>query len=88
MAPRSPSTAGADGIVQSLMCHATTGVLRSLRRIFTTKPAGTGQGLSLAYETVTRGQGGTLTVESTEGAGSTFVITLPRSKPPVDRIEV
>ena len=48
---------------------------------FTTKPAGsgTGLGLSLFYDIVTQGHGGTLTVESKEGEGATFVITLPNS---------
>ena len=46
---------------------------------FTTKPTGqgTGLGLSLAYDIITKGHSGTLTVESTEGIGSEFVITLP-----------
>ena len=46
---------------------------------FTTKPTGqgTGLGLSLAYDIVTKGHGGTLTVNSTEGIGSEFIITLP-----------
>ena len=46
---------------------------------FTTKPtgSGTGLGLSLAYDIVTQGHGGTMTVESEEGKGATFVITLP-----------
>ncbi len=46
---------------------------------FTTKPTGTGTGLglSLSYDIVTQGHGGTLRVESTEGEGATFVITLP-----------
>ena len=47
---------------------------------FTTKPtgSGTGLGLSLAYDIVTQGHGGTLAVEPTEGEGATLVITLPR----------
>ena len=46
---------------------------------FTTKPTGqgTGLGLSLAYDIVTKGHGGTLEVESTEGVGSEFIIKLP-----------
>ena len=50
---------------------------------FTTKPtgAGTGLGLSLSYDIVVQGHGGTLTVESTPGEGATFVITLPNASP-------
>ena len=46
---------------------------------FTTKPtgAGTGLGLSLAYEIITEGHGGALEVESEVGVGTTFVIALP-----------
>jgi two-component system, NtrC family, sensor kinase len=46
---------------------------------FTTKPTGegTGLGLSLAYDIVTKGHGGTLRVESTEGVGTEFIICLP-----------
>ena len=45
---------------------------------FTTKPTGqgTGLGLSLSYDIV-RAHGGELKVESNEGEGSTFIITLP-----------
>jgi signal transduction histidine kinase len=48
---------------------------------FTTKPtgSGTGLGLSLSYDIVTQGHGGTLTVESEAGQGATFVITLPHA---------
>ena len=45
---------------------------------FTTKPTGqgTGLGLSLAYDIV-KAHGGELKVETTDGAGSEFVIQLP-----------
>ena len=46
---------------------------------FTTKPTGqgTGLGLSLPYDIITECHGGSLKVESTEGKGSEFVISLP-----------
>lgn len=46
---------------------------------FTTKPTGegTGLGLSLSYDIVTKGHGGTLSVQSKEGEGSEFVVKLP-----------
>lgn len=46
---------------------------------FTTKPTGegTGLGLSLSYDLITKGHGGTITVESQLGQGATFTITLP-----------
>jgi signal transduction histidine kinase len=45
--------------------------------LYTTKSKGTGLGLDIAQEVV-RAHGGQLTVQSTEGQGTTFVITLPR----------
>ena len=48
---------------------------------FTTKPVGRGMGLGLyiTYEII-RAHGGTLSVDSCEGAGSTFTVTLPAEK--------
>ena len=45
---------------------------------FTTKPTGqeTGLGLSLAYDII-KAHGGELKVETVEGEGSTFIISLP-----------
>ncbi len=46
---------------------------------FTTKPTGegTGLGLSLSYDIVTKGHGGELKVESEEGEGAAFIVKLP-----------
>lgn len=46
---------------------------------FTTKPTGqgTGLGLSLAYDIVTKGHGGQLRVESVEGNWAEFIVILP-----------
>lgn len=61
-----------------------TGIPEDVRQkifqpFFTTKPTGegTGLGLSLSYDIVTKGHGGTLEVESAEGQGTEFIITLP-----------
>ncbi len=46
---------------------------------FSTKPTGqgTGLGLSLSYDIITKGHAGELKVETKEGKGSTFIILLP-----------
>ncbi|HYC89621.1 MAG TPA: PAS domain S-box protein [Thermoanaerobaculia bacterium] len=46
--------------------------------LFTTKQSGTGLGLALAHHVVQQ-HGGSIFVESTEGAGTTFHIFLPRT---------
>ncbi|MEP0985231.1 ATP-binding protein [Ekhidna sp.] len=49
---------------------------------FTTKNAGegTGLGLSMSHEIITKGHGGTLEVESEEGKGTSFIFKLPITK--------
>ena len=46
---------------------------------FTTKPAGegTGLGLSLSFDIIVKGHGGTMEVNSSEGEYTEFIITLP-----------
>ncbi|MBX9780299.1 MAG: sensor histidine kinase [Chitinophagaceae bacterium] len=48
---------------------------------FTTKPTGqgTGLGLSLAYDIVTKAHGGELRVESEITKGTTFIVTIPNN---------
>jgi signal transduction histidine kinase len=46
--------------------------------LYTTKPAGTGLGLYIVQEIVAA-HGGHVTVESVEGQGTTFTLTLPRA---------
>ena len=48
---------------------------------FTTKPTGlgTGLGLSMSYDIVTKGHGGELKVTSREGEGTTFYVVLPET---------
>ena len=45
---------------------------------FTTKPTGqgTGLGLSLSYDIITKGHGGELKVQTKEGEGTEFIIVL------------
>lgn len=47
---------------------------------FTTKPAGegTGLGLSMSFDIVTKGHGGELIVNTVEGEGTEFIIKLPK----------
>jgi len=50
-----------------------------MQPFFTTKPTGegTGLGLSLTYDMVVKGHGGVINMNSKEGEGSEFIITLP-----------
>jgi ligand-binding sensor domain-containing protein/signal transduction histidine kinase len=58
---------------------------RIFEPFFTTKPTGegTGLGLSLSYEIVTKGHGGALTVVSRPERGSEFVVSLPAVPTPL-----
>jgi signal transduction histidine kinase len=62
----------ADGIPDEI-------VKKIFQPFFTTKPAGhgTGLGLSLSYDIVTKGHGGELNFETRKGEGSDFIIVLP-----------
>jgi two-component system NtrC family sensor kinase len=50
-----------------------------MQPFFTTKPTGegTGLGLSLSYDIVVKGHGGTITVDTKDGEGAEFTIQLP-----------
>ena len=78
------STRQANGQVEIRVRDNGTGIPEAVRQkifqpFFTTKPTGegTGLGLSLSYDIVTQGHSGTLTLESQEGAGTEFIISLP-----------
>jgi two-component system, NtrC family, sensor kinase len=62
---------------------------RIFEPFFTTKEVGrgTGQGLSLAYATVVERHGGTITVDSEVGRGSTFSIRIPFGPVPTATVE-
>jgi PAS domain S-box-containing protein len=62
---------------------------RIFEPFFTTKEVGrgTGQGLSLAYATVVERHGGTITVDSEVGRGSTFSIRIPFGPVPTAPVE-
>ena len=78
------STALKDGVIVISVKDNGTGMPDDIREkimqpFFTTKPTGegTGLGLSLSYDIVVKGHGGAIDVNSKEGEGSEFIITLP-----------
>jgi signal transduction histidine kinase len=64
-------TDNANGIPQHI-------IEKIFQPFFTTKPAGqgTGLGLSMSYDIVTKAHGGELKVETKEGQGTTFIILI------------
>jgi signal transduction histidine kinase len=77
-------TARINGVAEIRIKDNGSGMSESVREkifqpFFTTKPTGqgTGLGLSLAYDIITKGHGGTIEVSSEEGLGTEFTICLP-----------
>ena len=77
-------TSHGEGLVEIRVRDNGTGMSEAVQQkifqpFFTTKPTGegTGLGLSLSYDIITQGHGGTLRVSSEEGEGTEFTITLP-----------
>ena len=80
----SVSTKRSDGFVEVQVIDNGMGIPADIQKkifepFFTTKPtgSGTGLGLSLSHDIVTKGHGGTITVESQKGEGTTFVVSIP-----------
>ena len=53
-------------------------MINTIQSFFTTKPtgSGTGLGLSLSYDII-KAHGGELELETREGEGATFIISIP-----------
>jgi two-component system NtrC family sensor kinase len=81
------TTKAADNHLEIRVADNGTGIPENIKAkifqpFFTTKPTGegTGLGLSLAYDIVTKGHGGTMEIESVVGEGTTFIVKLPIQK--------
>ncbi len=79
-----PSSGGRGAVAQISVRDNGNGIPQNIvdkifQPFFTTKPSGqgTGLGLSMSYDIVTKGHGGELKVETKEGEGSVFTILLP-----------
>ncbi|MFT7028631.1 MAG: signal transduction histidine kinase, partial [Marinoscillum sp.] len=80
---KSPLEGGQRGVLITVSDNG-SGIPDNIREkifqpFFTTKPTGqgTGLGLSMSYDIVTKGHGGTIEVESEEGIGTKFTMHLP-----------
>jgi two-component system NtrC family sensor kinase len=78
------STLARNGQVEIRLADNGVGIPESIRQkifhpFFTTKPTGegTGLGLSLSYDIISKGHGGEMIVTSREGEGAEFLIKLP-----------
>lgn len=78
-----------DGYIEIRVQDNGNGIPVELQRkifqpFFTTKPTGqgTGLGLSLSYDIITKGHGGTLSVDTQPGEYTTFIITIPVDEAP------
>ena len=79
-----PPSAGQRGAVQIVVADNGNGISQKVidkifQPFFTTKPTGegTGLGLSMSYDIITKVHGGELKVETKEGEGAEFTIILP-----------
>lgn len=78
------STRAVDSFVEVRIWDTGSGIPLGIRErifdpFFTTKEVGrgTGQGLTISYDVISKKHGGTLTFETEEGKGTTFIICLP-----------
>ncbi len=78
------STVRSNGAIEIHICDNGPGIPEDIREkifepFFTTKETGegTGLGLSLSHDIVTKGHGGTMKVQSSENGGAEFRVTLP-----------
>ena len=83
------TTRAAEGFAEILVADSGAGIPEAIRSrifdpFFTTKPVGkgTGQGLAIAYSVIVERHGGTISLQSEVGHGTTFTLRLPLQTPP------